>query len=253
MFSTGIIEKIGYYVYCLVDPRDDNIFYVGKGVGNRVFEHAEGALSGKAKDSEKIALINAIYQAGFKPKYYILRHGIKKEENAYEYEALAIDLLSLVRGNQQPLTNLQDGVNSSERGLMILSELKKEYDPEELKTELPVLLININREYDNIKRKLKTGEIKETALETEIYERTRVSWVIGKRREKVKYTVSVYRGWTLAAYEVEEWFPVGKRWGFSGKILPKTSAVYQELVDKLTYSSDKDYKAPQNPINYRNC
>ena len=37
MFSTSIIEKLAYYIYCLIDPRDGNIFYVGKGVGNRVF------------------------------------------------------------------------------------------------------------------------------------------------------------------------------------------------------------------------
>ena len=30
MFSTSIIEKLAYYVYCLIDPRDGNIFYVGK-------------------------------------------------------------------------------------------------------------------------------------------------------------------------------------------------------------------------------
>ena len=44
MFSTSIIEKLAYYVYCLIDPRDGNIFYVGKGVGNRVFHHALGSL-----------------------------------------------------------------------------------------------------------------------------------------------------------------------------------------------------------------
>ena len=33
MFSTSIIEKLAYYIYCLIDPRDGNIFYVGKGVG----------------------------------------------------------------------------------------------------------------------------------------------------------------------------------------------------------------------------
>ena len=43
MFSTAIIEKINYYIYCLVDPRNQNIFYIGKGIGNRVFQHARGA------------------------------------------------------------------------------------------------------------------------------------------------------------------------------------------------------------------
>ena len=57
MFSTSIIEKLAYYVYCLIDPRDGNIFYVGKGVGNRVFHHALGSLQETETPSDKIALI----------------------------------------------------------------------------------------------------------------------------------------------------------------------------------------------------
>lgn len=39
MFSQSVIEKLKYYVYLLQDPRDNSVFYVGKGVGNRVFQH----------------------------------------------------------------------------------------------------------------------------------------------------------------------------------------------------------------------
>lgn len=38
-FSPEVESKLQYYVYALVDPRTDQIFYVGKGVGNRVFQH----------------------------------------------------------------------------------------------------------------------------------------------------------------------------------------------------------------------
>jgi len=36
-FSEEVIEKIGHYVYRLIDPRNGNTFYVGRGQGNRVF------------------------------------------------------------------------------------------------------------------------------------------------------------------------------------------------------------------------
>lgn len=43
------------------------------------------------------------------------------------------------------------------------------------------------------------------------------------------------------------------RWMFEGKPLPDDSKIYEEIVNKLTYSSQENYKAPQNPITYRNC
>lgn len=39
-FSNEAISKMGYYVYRLVDPRNGQTFYVGKGKGNRIFAHA---------------------------------------------------------------------------------------------------------------------------------------------------------------------------------------------------------------------
>ena len=44
-FKQTVIEALQYYVYCLVDPRDNKIFYVGKGYGNRVFNHAADSLN----------------------------------------------------------------------------------------------------------------------------------------------------------------------------------------------------------------
>lgn len=44
MFTQKVIEELQSYVYALVDPRNDHIFYIGKGKGNRVFQHAENAL-----------------------------------------------------------------------------------------------------------------------------------------------------------------------------------------------------------------
>lgn len=43
-FSEEVSNRLGNYVYRLIDPRNEETFYVGKGKGNRVFNHAEGAL-----------------------------------------------------------------------------------------------------------------------------------------------------------------------------------------------------------------
>ena len=45
-FPASILSSLKYYVYVYLDPRDNTIFYVGKGVGNRAFAHL-------AADTEK--------------------------------------------------------------------------------------------------------------------------------------------------------------------------------------------------------
>ena len=42
-FPAGVAEQLKWYVYRLIDPRNGETFYVGKGRGNRVsLSHAKG-------------------------------------------------------------------------------------------------------------------------------------------------------------------------------------------------------------------
>lgn len=43
-FSDTVIEKLQFYVYRLIDPRNGETFYVGRGRGNRVFDHVRGVI-----------------------------------------------------------------------------------------------------------------------------------------------------------------------------------------------------------------
>ena len=42
--------KLGVYVYALVDPRMGDVFYVGKGKGDRVYQHVRAAIAGHKID-----------------------------------------------------------------------------------------------------------------------------------------------------------------------------------------------------------
>ena len=72
-FSNKCIEELGFYVYSLIDPRNNKIFYIGKGSGNRVFQHCEAALQ-EDEESLKLNLIRVIFASGSKVDLFILRH-----------------------------------------------------------------------------------------------------------------------------------------------------------------------------------
>ena len=54
-FSSEVISKLKYYVYLLSDPSNGEIFYVGKGKGNRAFSHFKEII-----DSDKVNKIKEI-------------------------------------------------------------------------------------------------------------------------------------------------------------------------------------------------
>lgn len=54
----------GFYVYALIDPRDEKIFYVGKGIGGRVLKHEERTRRGVLQNREKVKRIQEIFAAG---------------------------------------------------------------------------------------------------------------------------------------------------------------------------------------------
>ena len=62
-FNSEIIQKIKFYVYLLSDPDTGEIFYVGKGKGNRVFSHLNDN-----SDNDKVKKIKEIQSKGKNPK-----------------------------------------------------------------------------------------------------------------------------------------------------------------------------------------
>ena len=82
-FSNKTLEKIGHYVYGLMDPLSKEYFYIGKGSGNRVFSHVRQKIRQKDIDP-KFDIIERLKEFGG-PEIIILRHGLS------EYQALLIE------------------------------------------------------------------------------------------------------------------------------------------------------------------
>lgn len=240
-FPPAVAEQLGYYVYIYIDPIDDSVFYVGKGKGNRAFAH----LNTKA-ESRKAKRIAEIKAQGEEPRIEILVHGLQDEQTALKIEAAIIDLL-----NDEKLTNEVRGYESSKHGRMTLRQIQAEYGAEPVEITDPVMIIRISKAY------------RHTLNQIELYDRTRAMWVVGPKRNRIDYVLSVYSGVVREVYEVKAWLPGGstlkgdknrqkiseRRWEFVGTIAD------EKIRKKYLFKDVTEYlvRGNQNPIIYVNA
>ncbi len=224
------------YVYIYIDPRIDEPFYVGKGLGNRLFSHLEDQ-----SDTEKVKRIKEIRKNGVEPKIDIIRYGLSDSEAAL-VEASLIDCIG-----KNKLTNLNSGHHENSYGRITSREVITMLTSEYVEVRHKAILFTINRMYRSDMNKL------------ELYEMTRGCWRIGKRREKAKYAMCVTHGIVQEVYKIEKWQLAGtltyrtrpashylrypKRWEFEGRIA-------RDIRDE--YVGFSVGKGGHNPIRYKN-
>ncbi len=210
-FDDKTIGILQYYVYMLIDPKTEEVFYIGKGKGNRLFSHLSCALEDEEPTSAKYDKIREILASGNEVKHIIVRHSLSEKE-AYLVEASLIDASEYCGVR---LTNLVSGHNSLE-GLMSADEIMRRYNAKPLhEMGEDCILININRSY----KRFSEGNA--------IYKATKEAWVISaSRKKKLKYALAEYRGVIVGVFKINEWysvkFPDKKiiRSGFNGDEAP---------------------------------
>lgn len=237
-FSPEVVRELGHYVYLYLDPRDSEVFYVGKGRGNRAFTHLEDT-----SGADKVERIREVREAGHEPVIELLVHGLETSEEAYRVEAAVIDLL-----DTDQLTNAVRGWKSGTYGRMAAEQVEAQYGADAVEIEEPALLIRINRLF------------RYGMSPQELYDATRGWWVVGERRERVEIGLAVYDGVVQEVYRIEGWYPAGStfntrddeppedRWEFVGRVAG------DELREKYRFGSVRDYwkQGAQNPIRYVN-
>ena len=138
-FPQEVVEALRYYVYRLIDPRNGETFYVGKGQGQRIFHHVSGALHNTPQDvaDPKLERIREIRALGMNVAHIIHRHGMN-DAAAKEVEAALIDAYP-------GLVNRVAGSGSRDRGTRHVDEIMLEYSAEQFIVKEPLILISIGR------------------------------------------------------------------------------------------------------------
>lgn len=78
--------ELTYYVYGLIDPRDNSIFYIGKGKDDRALSHFYDHVLKKEGNTRKTAKIKKLQSLGYKPMIEFFAQNIEDEQLAYKIE-----------------------------------------------------------------------------------------------------------------------------------------------------------------------
>ena len=186
-FPDGVVEQINWYVYRLIDPRNGETFYVGKGRGDRVFAHAKGQPAEVKQDDimdMKTHRIRDIRATGLEVGHVIHRHGLGSPKVAFEVEAAVIDAYP-------GLTNQANGHGSGDYGSRHVEEIIAEYAGEEFEVKEDLILISIGIYY---------------YLRDNPYDAVRYVWRLNENRaKKIKLVLARLRGMVVGAYRPDKW------------------------------------------------
>lgn len=234
-FPPHILPTLKSYVYAYVDPRDGTVFYIGKGKGQRAFEH---------RGDRSKPRIRELQDLGLSPRIDLLKWGLSDAE-ALIVEATAIDLYGI-----DELDNRVAGHHGMRASVQqVVSELAAK--PVEIGHAAILFKLSRQFRYD-----MTVGEL---------YDATRAAWRLNvARAETADYAMAVYRNVIREVYVPEAWVrghstiqasglrtwedeSLDERWEFVGRLAPQT--IRRRYLDR-------ELSEPwigQTPFKYVNC
>lgn len=249
-------RAMGVYVYALVDPRDQGVFYVGKGRGSRVFHHLWSALGqlekidaddshadtpdGHATTSAKNQRIQEILDSGRSPEHWIVRHDITAADNsdlaAFAIEQALIDgiALSLRGGPGAGLTNIAGGHTSTEYPMNRVEELVLRYSARPAPPLPRPCAVVVSH-----------GAADADSTEAERYEAARHAWRAGERSRAVpNLPVFVISNDIIrAVYTVTGWDEVARDGAHRDRLYEFNGARNSELEASFLGAHLRDVRA----------
>lgn len=193
-FSEKSLLALGeFYVYGLIDPRTNQIFYIGKGAGNRVFQHEIESLDSPDSDKLKLKTISEIKALGLDVKKIIINSNLTEAE-AFAAEAALINAFNYV--SDVGLTNIVAGHHSAEA--LSVEDFEQTYGAVELREEdvkHKIMVIKINKLY----RRNIPADV--------LYDSVRGVWRASiTNAQTVDYVFGVYNSLIVAVYKPTQWY-----------------------------------------------
>ena len=203
-FSEKSLISLGdYYVYGLIDPRSKQIFYIGKGTKNRVFNHEKESLSSSDSEKLKLKTILDIKEDGFEVEKIIINSNLSEEE-VFAAEASLINAFNYV--NNVGLTNIVAGHHSKEA--LSVDEYERIYGAVLLDEKI-------------------------------LYDTVRGLWRVSKEKvKKVEYVFGVYNSLIVAVYKPSAWFVCKE----NKDRLPKQNNVLTPKTENRLFFVDERYE-----------
>lgn len=225
-FSEKSLISLGdYYVYGLIDPRSKQIFYIGKGTKNRVFDHEKESFSSPDSEKLKLKTIADIKGDGIEVEKIIINSNLTEEE-AFAAEASLINAFNYV--NNAGLTNIVAGHHSKEA--LSVDEYERINGAvllEEKDIRHKILVIKVSKFY-------KKGMDEKT-----LYETVRGVWRVSKKKVKeVEYVFGVYNSLIVAVYKLSAWFVCKE----AKDRLPKQNNVLTPKTENRLFFVDERYE-----------
>jgi hypothetical protein len=208
-FSPSTKTFLKHYVYQLRDSRNQEVFYIGRGKNDRVFNHVKNSLNKNKLEIEKSKRINQIESDGGKVIEQIVAHSLN------EKEAMVIESTLIKSYTLKKLTNQVHGY----QGNVPIDVKEIEISISKPITYFPfnALFLKINRLWND------------KATEEELHDAIRGFWRLNKKNfYKIQFIIGVTNGISRVIVQAQDkkLYEAGKKENF--KIAPRQNEFYNK-------------------------